>query len=159
MGKPHGSEFPNHHFGRPVMSFPYVDVHISNLFYLLFSLWGLTKFIYWFYDVYDQNITVSFFTINFIQLFKEDARVRVLESRNVSFSFPSASCLLNIFNDVVILYFLCLWRILGTPNEDIWPGVTSLPDYKSAFPKWPSKVIYVSYVFSLSNLTPAILWG
>ncbi|KAF5936133.1 hypothetical protein HYC85_027262 [Camellia sinensis] len=29
--------------------------------------------------------------------------------------------------------------VLGTPNEDTWPGVTSLPDFKSAFPKWPSK--------------------
>ncbi|KAM3702994.1 hypothetical protein ACJW31_04G064100 [Castanea mollissima] len=27
----------------------------------------------------------------------------------------------------------------GTPNDDTWPGVTSLPDYKSAFPKWAPK--------------------
>ncbi|PKA52772.1 Cell division control protein 2 like A [Apostasia shenzhenica] len=32
-----------------------------------------------------------------------------------------------------------IFRILGTPNEETWPGVSSLPDYKSAFPKWPSK--------------------
>uniref|UniRef100_A0A2P2M2X7 cyclin-dependent kinase n=1 Tax=Rhizophora mucronata TaxID=61149 RepID=A0A2P2M2X7_RHIMU len=32
-----------------------------------------------------------------------------------------------------------IFRIMGTPNEDTWPGVTSLPDFKSAFPKWPSK--------------------
>ncbi|CAN1853426.1 Cell division control protein 2 homolog A [Linum perenne] len=32
-----------------------------------------------------------------------------------------------------------IFRIMGTPNEDIWPGVTSLPDFKSSFPKWPSK--------------------
>ncbi|KAI7994697.1 hypothetical protein LOK49_LG11G01521 [Camellia lanceoleosa] len=32
-----------------------------------------------------------------------------------------------------------LSKILGTPNEDTWPGVTSLADFKSAFPKWPSK--------------------
>ncbi|CAI8617825.1 unnamed protein product [Vicia faba] len=32
-----------------------------------------------------------------------------------------------------------IFRITGTPNEDTWPGVTSLPDFKSAFPKWPSK--------------------
>lgn len=30
---------------------------------------------------------------------------------------------------------------MGTPNEDTWPGVTSLPDFKSAFPKWPPKVV------------------
>ncbi|PON78581.1 GPCR kinase [Parasponia andersonii] len=32
-----------------------------------------------------------------------------------------------------------IFRILGTPNEDTWPGVSSLPDFKSAFPKWPPK--------------------
>ncbi|KAF3659859.1 Cell division control protein 2 -like protein [Capsicum annuum] len=32
-----------------------------------------------------------------------------------------------------------IFRVVGTPNEDTWPGVTSLPDYKSAFPKWPPK--------------------
>ncbi|RYR17389.1 hypothetical protein Ahy_B03g062153 isoform A [Arachis hypogaea] len=32
-----------------------------------------------------------------------------------------------------------IFRILGTPNEDTWPGVTSLPDFKSAFPKWAPK--------------------
>ena len=29
------------------------------------------------------------------------------------------------------------YRTLGTPDEDLWPGVTSLPDYKSTFPNWP----------------------
>ncbi|EFJ15022.1 hypothetical protein SELMODRAFT_139306 [Selaginella moellendorffii] len=32
-----------------------------------------------------------------------------------------------------------IFRILGTPNEETWPGVTSLPDFKSAFPKWLPK--------------------
>ncbi|XP_068668477.1 cell division control protein 2 homolog [Aristolochia californica] len=32
-----------------------------------------------------------------------------------------------------------IFRVLGTPNEETWPGVSSLPDYKSAFPRWPSK--------------------
>lgn len=27
-------------------------------------------------------------------------------------------------------------RLLGTPGEETWPGVTSYPDYKSTFPKW-----------------------
>jgi hypothetical protein len=26
--------------------------------------------------------------------------------------------------------------LLGTPDDDIWPGVRSLPDYKSTFPQW-----------------------
>ncbi|KAF8233770.1 CMGC/CDK/CDC2 protein kinase [Tricholoma matsutake] len=29
-----------------------------------------------------------------------------------------------------------IFRILGTPNEDVWPGVSGLPDYKPAFPQW-----------------------
>jgi len=29
-----------------------------------------------------------------------------------------------------------IFRILGTPGEDDWPGVTSFPDFKPSFPKW-----------------------
>jgi cyclin-dependent kinase 2 len=29
-----------------------------------------------------------------------------------------------------------IFRTMGTPQEDTWPGVTQLPDYKSTFPKW-----------------------
>lgn len=28
------------------------------------------------------------------------------------------------------------FRMLGTPSEDVWPGVTSYPDFKPSFPKW-----------------------
>lgn len=28
--------------------------------------------------------------------------------------------------------------ILKTPTEEIWPGVTQLPDYKETFPCWNS---------------------
>ena len=28
---------------------------------------------------------------------------------------------------------------LGTPDEDVWSGVTTLPDYKPTFPKWPRR--------------------
>uniref|UniRef100_A0A1B0G463 Protein kinase domain-containing protein n=1 Tax=Glossina morsitans morsitans TaxID=37546 RepID=A0A1B0G463_GLOMM len=31
-----------------------------------------------------------------------------------------------------------MFRILGTPTEEIWPGITSLPDYKNTFPCWSS---------------------
>ena len=30
----------------------------------------------------------------------------------------------------------CSHRVLGTPNEDVWPGVSALPDYKPTFPQW-----------------------
>lgn len=26
--------------------------------------------------------------------------------------------------------------MLGTPDEETWPGVTSFPDFKPTFPKW-----------------------
>lgn len=31
-----------------------------------------------------------------------------------------------------------IFRVLGTPNEQIWPGVTSLQDWNEDFPKWPA---------------------
>ncbi|BAF10618.1 Os03g0108800, partial [Oryza sativa Japonica Group] len=34
-----------------------------------------------------------------------------------------------------------IFRVLGTPNEQSWPGVSSLPDYKSAFPKWQAQAL------------------
>lgn len=35
-------------------------------------------------------------------------------------------------------YKLCYYcRTLGTPDETTWPGISSFPDYKSSFPKWP----------------------
>ncbi|KAG2808391.1 hypothetical protein PC118_g16917 [Phytophthora cactorum] len=29
-----------------------------------------------------------------------------------------------------------IFRVLGTPNEELWPGVSTLPDYKTSFPQW-----------------------
>lgn len=35
-----------------------------------------------------------------------------------------------------------IFRVLGTPDEEIWPGVGKLPDYKSTFPKWlPQRLV------------------
>lgn len=31
-----------------------------------------------------------------------------------------------------------IFRVLGTPNEQTWPGVTSLQDWNEDFPKWPA---------------------
>lgn len=25
---------------------------------------------------------------------------------------------------------------MGTPTEDVWPGVTTYPDFKASFPRW-----------------------
>ncbi|KAJ7641283.1 kinase-like domain-containing protein [Roridomyces roridus] len=32
-----------------------------------------------------------------------------------------------------------IFRILGTPNEECWPGIEGLPDYKSTFPQWSAQ--------------------
>merc|ERR1712039_19253 len=32
-----------------------------------------------------------------------------------------------------------IFQKLGTPNEQIWPGVNELPDFKATFPKWPHR--------------------
>ncbi|CAH0548889.1 unnamed protein product [Brassicogethes aeneus] len=31
-----------------------------------------------------------------------------------------------------------IFRVLRTPTEEVWPGVTSCPDYKATFPNWTS---------------------
>lgn len=37
-----------------------------------------------------------------------------------------------------LLFPVIFFRTLGTPNNDVWPEVESLPDYKNTFPKWKS---------------------
>jgi len=32
-----------------------------------------------------------------------------------------------------------IFRKLGTPTEEVWPGVLQLPDMKASFPKWPRR--------------------
>ncbi|OAA59690.1 cyclin-dependent protein kinase CDC2 [Niveomyces insectorum RCEF 264] len=29
-----------------------------------------------------------------------------------------------------------IFRLLGTPTEDVWPGVMTYPDFKASFPRW-----------------------
>ena len=38
-----------------------------------------------------------------------------------------------------LLPTLYVCRILGTPTNETWPGVTDLPDYKPSFPHWNRK--------------------
>lgn len=32
-----------------------------------------------------------------------------------------------------------IFRVLGTPNESVWPDIVYLPDFKPSFPKWHRK--------------------
>ena len=34
-----------------------------------------------------------------------------------------------------------IFKSLGTPDEEAWQGVTTLPDFKPSFPKWPRRSI------------------
>ncbi|CAF1589523.1 unnamed protein product [Adineta ricciae] len=38
--------------------------------------------------------------------------------------------------DCEISQLFCIFHILGTPNEKLWPGVTLLPHYTCDFPQW-----------------------
>ena len=31
--------------------------------------------------------------------------------------------------------------VVGTPDEQSWPGVSKLPDYKPSFPKWQAQSV------------------
>lgn len=41
-----------------------------------------------------------------------------------------------------------IFSILGTPDNNVWPGVSQLPDFKPTFPRWKSK--------DLKNLVPGL---
>lgn len=43
-----------------------------------------------------------------------------------------------------------IFHALGTPNEEIWPGVSLLPDHKNTFPNWLARPI----AGSVKNLCP-----
>ena len=32
-----------------------------------------------------------------------------------------------------------IFMILGTPTEQVWPGISQLPDFSPTFPQWPAK--------------------
>lgn len=57
--------------------------------------------------------------------------------KNQKNSAPFVVVILFTFN--LFIWKLFVYRILKTPTEDIWPGVTSLPDYKETFPCWTQK--------------------
>ena len=34
-----------------------------------------------------------------------------------------------------------IFKSLGTPDDELWAGVSQLPDFKRDFPKWPRRSI------------------
>ncbi|XP_023234909.1 cyclin-dependent kinase 1-like [Centruroides sculpturatus] len=43
-----------------------------------------------------------------------------------------------------------IFRTLSTPTEDIWPGVSQMPDYKPIFPRWKQNIL-LTYVPQLDT--------
>jgi serine/threonine protein kinase len=53
---------------------------------------------------------------------------------------------------------ICMFRVLGTPTEASWPGVTRLPLFMPELPRFPHKPLEVSYVvYSKDELVPTWL--
>ena len=50
--------------------------------------------------------------------------------------FRSVSDLVLALHHVTLESDCYFTRVLGTPNEESWPGVSQLPDYKPTFPHW-----------------------
>lgn len=42
---------------------------------------------------------------------------------------------------ISVLVVSQLYRVLGTPNNAVWPGVTELPDFKPSFPRWAPRPV------------------
>jgi serine/threonine protein kinase len=51
-----------------------------------------------------------------------------------------------------------IFRVLGTPTEATWPGVSQLPDYKPEFPQWAPQVL-ADHVQRLDTQSAALLAG
>lgn len=66
--------------------------------------------------------------------------------------FPSQLTRKALFpGDSEIDQLFRIFRTLGTPGEEDWPGVTQLPDYKSSFPRWE-----VDAESSIAQLVPLL---
>lgn len=52
---------------------------------------------------------------------------------------PGSSVFFFLLSNNSKLTFTLLSSLLGTPNEETWPGVSQLPDYKSTFPQWSAQ--------------------
>jgi len=55
-----------------------------------------------------------------------------------------------------------MFRALGTPTEDMWPGVSELPEFKPTFPRWPQVSLRIAVPtlddLGLSLLTQMLLY-
>eukprot|EP01017_Pseudomicrothorax_dubius_P017512 TRINITY_DN1971_c0_g1_i1.p1 TRINITY_DN1971_c0_g1~~TRINITY_DN1971_c0_g1_i1.p1 ORF type:complete len:306 (+),score=53.43 TRINITY_DN1971_c0_g1_i1:145-1062(+) len=45
-----------------------------------------------------------------------------------------------------------IFRVLGTPTEQVWPGLTVMKNYSPNFPKWPPQLAHVVSSFAVDAL-------
>ncbi len=51
-------------------------------------------------------------------------------------TFRLVKPMLHSLSYVTLVLTFPIISLLGTPTEEVWPGVTSYPDFKPSFPKW-----------------------
>ena len=59
--------------------------------------------------------------------------------------------------DCEISQLFCIFQILGTPNDKLWPGVSSLPHYTQDFPQWQPVSSLSKYVQLINDKAEDIL--
>ncbi len=65
---------------------------------------------------------------------------QVLSPYRLPFALPvMIQPLFKLKGDSEIDQLFRIFRVLRTPTEDIWPGVTQLPDFKATFPAWTTR--------------------
>ena len=50
-----------------------------------------------------------------------------------------------------------IFRTLGTPTEETWPGVHELPDFKDSFPQWAPRNLEEVHIAQSASLLKAPL--
>ncbi|CAF0966563.1 unnamed protein product [Rotaria magnacalcarata] len=59
--------------------------------------------------------------------------------------------------DCEISQLFCIFQVLGTPTEKLWPGVSSLSNYNCDFPQWPATSSLSKYVHLTNDKAEDIL--
>jgi serine/threonine protein kinase len=109
---------------------------ITLNFYFLYSFPPFSSFFFSFFLYFFLSFFLSFYLSNFL-----------------SFLLSIYLFLLSIFLTFYLSYFLSIYlfllsfisllliflRIMGTPNDQVWPGVSKFPDYKTSFPNWKAQ--------------------
>ena len=49
------------------------------------------------------------------------------------------------------IFLTLFFSLLGTPNDQIWPGVSKMPDYRTFFPKWEARPLKERFILQDEN--------